>query len=389
MIRAATRRHGQQPTKNLYQYYCRKFIVLIPATILLLEHVYRMLLWPSRDNASYFSGPKEGDDSLGALFPLRSEKRTLYNILPLPILTRVAADVENRNHPCPANSAFKLNIERIILPPSRNVTKIPRIIHQTSKSRCLTKKITKATLKWFLYFDDSSEGDNYWSYYLHDDAAVQRLLLQNFAEFPHLEQVARQCLLYGTASADLWRYLVLWEYGGVYADLDAVPTKNLNVNALLNADAFFVVEQYHLLSQWFMAVSPRHPLMFYAVQTSLAKLLQAPDTGRINAAFVTGPHALHEAFRYFRRDAGIHVDPATGNNKPVRAGHFLGTQNRSVTVVGKAEEQNEYVRRDVLGALKRNEYRKMGIRHFQDDMEAHTSNKSCIQSLYGLYSAKT
>ena len=231
---------------------------------------------------------------------------------------------------------------------------------------------------WLLHFDETSDR---WSYFFHDDVAVQRLLRQGFAEFPQLKLVAKHCLVHGTSTSDLWRYLVLWVYGGVYADLDAVPTKNLDVRILLESDAFFVVEQYHLLSQWFMAVSPRHPLMFYAVQQALTRLLQVPDTGSMNAAFVTGPHALHEAFRLFRMDVGLPVNPATGINKPISAGHFVGTLNRSVTVVGTAEFQDEFVKRDALGALKRNEYRKMGMRHFQDDLK-HQSNKSCYLSLY-------
>lgn len=154
------------------------------------------------------------------------------------------------------------------------IRKIPRIIHQTSKSACVTKRVANTAQKW-----RNSTG---FSYMFHDDKAVHRLFHQDFPEFPHLRLVVERCIVHGTLAADLWRYLILWQYGGIYADLDAVPaTFDPEISITSDDDAFFVVEQYHLLSQWFMAVAPRHPIMFYAVHHSLTNLLKAVDTGTI------------------------------------------------------------------------------------------------------------
>jgi hypothetical protein len=97
-----------------------------------------------------------------------------------------------------------------------------------------------------------------WAYYFHSDTAVDRLLAQDWPEFPHIS-IAVACLEgKGTLKADLWRYLVLWEYGGVYADVDTKPNL-FNASSIRDEDdGFFVVEQYHLLSQYFMVMSPRH-----------------------------------------------------------------------------------------------------------------------------------
>lgn len=150
---------------------------------------------------------------------------------------------------------------------------IPRIIHQTSRTRCVTERVAENTAKWLGY-----PG---YRYFFHDDEAVLRLVEQTeFPEFPQLSSVARKCLVHGTIRADLWRYLVLWVYGGIYVDIDAVPNKFHPEHSIdLLTDGYFVVEQYHLLSQWFMAVSPKHPIMFYAIQHSLANLIQVGDTG--------------------------------------------------------------------------------------------------------------
>ena len=164
--------------------------------------------------------------------------------------------------------------------------------------------------------------------------------------------------------------------------MDAAPHADFDLAAYLDqhnhTDALFVVEQYHLLSQYFMAVTPQHPLMWYAVQHALQNLWMATDTGQGSAAKLTGPHCLHEAYRDFGRDAGRFVDPARPGNKPVWNGTFTGTHNRSVTVLGVAEHQNKYIHRDLLGMIKKHAaYKEMNMRHFQDDVR-HVTGRSCL-----------
>jgi mannosyltransferase OCH1-like enzyme len=283
---------------------------------------------------------------------------------------------------CPAGLVFIPNVVDPVASDRRastasSPTAIPRIVHQTSKSRCVTPAVADAASKW--------KFAN-WSYYFYDDESIARFLRTEYRSFPHLEMVATKCLLYGALRADLFRYLVLYRYGGIYADIDAAPT-NFTPDEFMDGstDGLFVVEQYHLLSQYFMAMSPKHPLMWYAIQHSLVNLLQLPDTGRASASMVTGPHALHFAFTSFRRDAGAHVDPATSGFKPVKAGTYVGTQNRSITAIGQAENQNQIVDRDVLRWRKKREYKKMHMTHFQDDKKRPTQ-RSCLASLFDLYS---
>jgi mannosyltransferase OCH1-like enzyme len=61
---------------------------------------------------------------------------------------------------------------------------------------------------------DQWRFDGY-SLYFHDDVAVDRLLAKYWPEFPQL-QLMQQCSISGAAKADIWRLLVLWEYGGIY-----------------------------------------------------------------------------------------------------------------------------------------------------------------------------
>ena len=101
----------------------------------------------------------------------------------------------------------------VVLP--RNVThpanrKIPKIVHITAKSRCVTKSIKKHILRW--KFPDHS-------LYLHDDNAVYKLL--NYAandrygnELVQNFSLAATCMTTGATLSDIWRYVLLYYYGG-------------------------------------------------------------------------------------------------------------------------------------------------------------------------------
>ena len=193
-----------------------------------------------------------------------------YQVIPLGQLTALSKTKQcsNPRHVHIDNIEARPENDRLFPPRT-----IPRIIHQTSRSSCVTERIAWTIRRWRKFPD--------FQYYLHDDDAMMRLLQQEFPEFPQLSRLVRHCLLHGTVRADLWRYVVLWVYGGIYADIDAVPALFHPEDSIGNADAYFVVEQYHLLSQWFMAVSPRHPIMYYAIQHSLANLVHVADTGSI------------------------------------------------------------------------------------------------------------
>ena len=94
--------------------------------------------------------------------------------------------------------------------------KIPLIVHMTGKTSCLTKAFQQNMKRW-------SFANH--SFYFHDDEAVNKLIMEKeWPMFPQLRHTM-ECLenAGGAAKADLWRYLVLWEYGGLYVDMDSGP----------------------------------------------------------------------------------------------------------------------------------------------------------------------
>ena len=114
--------------------------------------------------------------------------------------------------------------------------KIPRIVHISSSSRCNVKLFADNMDTWRL-------KDHF--FFLHDDEAVNRLLHRDWPEFPLLKDIMK-CLPEGMGAAwiDVWRLLVLWEYGGIYADMDTSPVPERFNESTITADddAFFVQE---------------------------------------------------------------------------------------------------------------------------------------------------
>ena len=336
-----------------------------------------------------FSAPAKPSD-LGSIS--RSIRRDPHHRIPLDLL--VGDDHQNCTNDQISVPDKHMTYDNLF---SGN-RRIPRIVHQTSKSRCVTRKIFDVIQNWYL-------ADN-WAHYFHSDEAVDRLLQQDWPEFPHLPTVLACIEGKGTLKADLWRYVVLWEYGGVYADIDTKPNKLNATTITAEDDGFFIVEMYHLLSQFFMATSPRHrelsfhfvrltrstlprlvsqfslAIMFYTIHHALLALVGSTDTGLMLrlAPFITGPHALNRGFQSFMRDQGVVVPDGGSGAKPAKAGLWVGTDGRNITVMGRGEYENEYVVREYIRRGKKIlEYQAMGMKHFGGDKA--TSNKSCVHTL--------
>lgn len=155
---------------------------------------------------------------------------------------------------CPDEQSY---VQNVFLPDSVNKGRrsIPKIIHMTSKSKCMTKNYADNAALW--KFDD-------YSFFLHDDAAIQRLIDSNkWLEFPLINEVF-ECISSGAMKADLWRYLVTWTFGGVYTDMDNAPGLKFNNGSVIKEkdDAFFEVEMGGFPSQYFFASKSTSTLIF-------------------------------------------------------------------------------------------------------------------------------
>ncbi|KAG7370924.1 hypothetical protein IV203_019494 [Nitzschia inconspicua] len=203
--------------------------------------------------------------------------------------------------------------------------KIPMIVHQRAPSRCLTRKFYTSSVAW-------ASTMKRWSYYFHDDDAVDRFLLDNsFPEFPLLHSVVSNshCFPRPFASksqlgSDLSTFLTLWTYGGVYADLNYSPNSfsPSTIHPTQDDAILFVDPESKLFSTMVVGASPRHPIMYFAIERILDHIVFGGSSN------YTGSMALYQAFEEFRQREGVqHPDE-------LRRETYKGTTGRTVRVMG-------------------------------------------------------
>jgi len=290
--------------------------------------------------------------------------------------------------------------------------RIPKSIHVTSRSRCVPKVFYDNLQKW-------RNLDGY-SFYFHNEQAVDRLLEQHWEEFPHLRQ-AVQCHRSGAGKADIWRAVLLFEYGGVYTDIDNTPVAFNGTTISPEDEAFFVIEVGKYLSQYFFASAPHHPLLFFTVQQTLLRLLALNDINRQYVPFTTGPRPLKFAFQHFMNEQGPNNDElggggggdvggtniGGGNNEREKKksptpnwvskfhrvhepGVYRGIGNWTVTVVKGRDNASTrpYVARNVVPAKYKIYRDEMNMTHFSKMRQTKKRGRvdddyaSCIQRIY-------
>ena len=308
---------------------------------------------------------------------------------PLPSHTAGSVHIElmdlvgsNRPYSCPPGLVF---VRDHILPdsithpqnadgtPSRLM---PNLFHITAKSRCMTPAFANNVELW-----KNRLGRRY-SIYIHDDAAMDKLLYEKqWNEFPELKEVLG-CVTSGAGKADIWRYLLIWEYGGIYSDMDSSPNK-INANSISpQDDAWFPLEALGIPSQYFFAASPRHPVMFFSAIHALERTAFQYDISENNAAATTGPGAFKTGFILFQRMKGIDT------NGYVSEGVYVGAHDRSVRVVGSKEIPSEWIIR--FGVKSKDAgYAEMNMTHFHRTGDKfklqHGQSRGCLEQRWGMH----
>jgi len=209
--------------------------------------VGKMLIQTTITNENSYSNQFSNDDGLKKCVDLTNDS----NQIDVKALLDVSGGIEDditkaaAAATCPKDQIYMHNT---FVPDSVNQSgrKVPKIIHMTSKNKCFTKKYADNADLW------KFEG---YSFFLHDDVAVQRLVNSKaWPEFPLLKE-ALPCLNSGAMKADYWRYLATWEFGGIYTDMDNAPGNQFNNGTIIadDDDALFEVERGGFPSQYFYA----------------------------------------------------------------------------------------------------------------------------------------
>jgi hypothetical protein len=155
---------------------------------------------------------------------------------------------------------------------------IPKVIWQTYKDdyEVLPKYIREHAESW------KTVNPGYEYNYMSDEQAAQ-FVLEKYGQEYHDIFVS---LPVGVMRGDMWRYLVVYEYGGIYADLDTICKKPIDEWLKEKYNMIVCPENEVHLCQW----TPKHPLIGSVIELMMSRLK--------NPQFNI-PHAVH-----------IHTGPA-------------------------------------------------------------------------------
>jgi Glycosyltransferase sugar-binding region containing DXD motif len=141
--------------------------------------------------------------------------------------------------------------------------KVPKIIWQTMKTNQVPVFMYDYTATWIRLNPE-------YEYRFYSDDDVIEFLKNDFPDY--LEVYSK--IKYGASKADLWRYLVMYKYGGVYADIDCRCLRPLR--EWINPVSAYV-SQLGInkdLCQWLLISVPQNPIFLKAAQRALQNLIQ-------------------------------------------------------------------------------------------------------------------
>jgi len=144
-----------------------------------------------------------------------------------------------------------------------SLIKIPRNIFQTWKTKNISNDFNILTQTW-------KDNNKNYSHFLFDDDDCKSFIKKNFEENVY-EAYCR--IIPGAFKADLWRYCILFIYGGIYVDIDTICFNN--IDNFIDEDIEFMTPidlnncpyygTYNLFN-CFIASIPRHPILMECIK---------------------------------------------------------------------------------------------------------------------------
>ncbi|KAJ1549903.1 membrane-bound alpha-1,6- mannosyltransferase Initiation-specific [Nowakowskiella sp. JEL0078] len=192
-------------------------------------------------------------------------------------------------------------------------TKIPRIIHHTWKTKNENEwspDIRSSINSW----NDKNQG---YLQLVWDDNDVQEFVEYYFSYFSD----AFKSLPMPVLRADIFRYMVLSVFGGIYSDIDTHCLKPIDTWAEKRKDVKFIVgieadagdrpdwndwyARQLQWCQWTIASAPGHPVVMDAVFSSIGKLYGSWDfRSSSNVMESTGPGIWTDAVNFYLASIG-------------------------------------------------------------------------------------
>jgi len=141
-----------------------------------------------------------------------------------------------------------------------NFSKIPKKIFQTWTNLNVSEKLQKIIDTWKINNPD-------YEYFLYDNNMSRNFIVENFS----IEVInAYDKINTGAFRADLWRYCILYKYGGFYADIDTLCIGK--IDDFINEYTDYIIpidlnidNEKHCLFNAFIGTVPNNPILLECI----------------------------------------------------------------------------------------------------------------------------
>lgn len=161
---------------------------------------------------------------------------------------------------------------------------IPRVIYQTFKSNSINTKLYENVESWI------NLNPSY-QYEFYDDKRIRHFLLKEYGQ-KYVERF--NSIKVGASKSDYFRILIIYKFGGVYADLDNKLLKPLD-EIIKPEDTEILHKQ---VNNWYdthvLMMSPNNELLYNCIQIINKNI---DDKIKGTAINVTGPNVLRKVIK--------------------------------------------------------------------------------------------
>ena len=203
---------------------------------------------------------------------------------------------------------------------------IPKIIHQTWKDNNIPDKWKKSQQQWKSLHPD-------WTYILWTDKDIRNHIATYHPDFLELHDSYE----YTIQRVDMIRYFVLYDYGGLYSDLDLYPSKNIESFIKVNNDYFVFSANSDCFTNALM-ISPKNSKIMLELINNLKEsknvpwwslgkhlkvmnttgplfltkvLLNAKENFSVLPKIKFNPYSIDEEFKENKKNVVIHTLPGS------------------------------------------------------------------------------